>query len=67
MQCCNKNIKNFAIFFHCKFYVSSPNCVLIRLMNDISFVNGQMSYGNYTSLLKEIILWKVRFFWFCKM
>jgi hypothetical protein len=52
MQCCNKNILKFTIFFRCQFYVSSPNCVLIRLMKDISFVDGQMTYGNYTSLLE---------------
>jgi hypothetical protein len=62
MQCCSKNIKIFTIFFRCQFYVSSSNCVMIRLMKDISFLNGQMTYGNYTSLLEEIILWKVRFF-----
>jgi hypothetical protein len=66
MQCCNKNTKNFIIFFRCLFYVSSPNCVLIRLMKDISSVNGEMTYGNYTSLLEEIILWKIRFFLFVK-
>jgi hypothetical protein len=54
LQCCSKNIKNFIIMFCCQFYVSSPDCVLIRLMKDISFVNGQMTYENYTSLLEEM-------------